>query len=107
MLLGALLAWLRLAARSLVPVVVANATLTLAAGLPYVLHGLDGGLRSAAYGPVGWLLMAALFATLIASRWRLVVRVPYLAHLRQREVRLAWWIASRRAGRDRRDERSN
>jgi membrane protease YdiL (CAAX protease family) len=104
MLLGALLAWLRLAARSLVPVVVANATLTLVAGLPYVLHGLDAGLRSAVYGPIGWMLMALLSAVLASTRWRLAVRVPHAEPTAAHGVQLAWWVATheaRRTGRGR------
>lgn len=106
-LLGALLAWLRLASRSIVPVVVANATITLAAGLPYMLHGLDAGPRSAVYGPIGWLLMILLGASLGASRWRFVVHVPYGTPTVEHQVRLVWWLASHRAqytdpGRDRR-----
>jgi membrane protease YdiL (CAAX protease family) len=37
-LLGLLFGWLRLASKSLMPVVLANTVLTLAAGLPYVLY---------------------------------------------------------------------
>lgn len=77
-LLGTLLGWLRLASRSVVPVVLANSTLTLAAGLPYVVLGVDAGLRSAIFGPAGWLLLATTIAILIASRWRAVVQVPLL-----------------------------
>lgn len=76
MLLGTLLGWLRLASRSITPVVLANAVLTLAAGLPYVLHGLDAGLRSAVYGPAGWLVLLLAIAALAVSRWRAAVRAP-------------------------------
>lgn len=76
MLLGTLLGWLRLASRSVMPVVLANAVLTLAAGLPYVIHGIDAGLRSAVYGPVGWLVLVVAITALAASRWRAAVRVP-------------------------------
>ncbi|HEU4406342.1 MAG TPA: CPBP family intramembrane glutamic endopeptidase [Polyangiaceae bacterium] len=75
-LLGTLLGWLRLASRSVVPVVVANVTLTLAAGLPYVVHGVDAGLRSAAFGPPGWLVLLAAIGGLWRSRWRSAVRTP-------------------------------
>ncbi|HEU4537702.1 MAG TPA: CPBP family intramembrane glutamic endopeptidase, partial [Polyangiaceae bacterium] len=75
-LLGTLLGWLRLASQSLVPVVVSNATLTLAAGLPYVVHGVDAGLRSAAFGPPGWLVLLGAIGGLWLSRWRSAVRTP-------------------------------
>lgn len=76
MLVGTLLGWLRLASRSLVPVVIANATLTLMAGLPYFVHGIDAGLRSAILGAPGWLVLSCFVALLAASRWRAVVRIP-------------------------------
>ena len=75
-LLGVLFGWLRLASRSVMPVVLANATLTLASGLPYVLHGVDAGLRGAAFGPPGWLVLAVAIAGLWRSKWKAVVEVP-------------------------------
>jgi uncharacterized protein len=75
-LLGTLLGWLRLASRSIGPAVVANIALTLAAGVPYVVHGVDAGLRSAALGPAGWVLLALAIAALARSRFRLAVQVP-------------------------------
>lgn len=75
-LLGTLLGWLRLASKSVAPVVVANTTLTLAAGLPYVLHGLDAGLRSAVLGPAGWLPLALGLVFLARSRWAMVLQLP-------------------------------
>ncbi|HEY8209493.1 MAG TPA: CPBP family intramembrane glutamic endopeptidase [Myxococcaceae bacterium] len=75
-LLGVLLGWLRLASRSIVPTTIANAVLTLTAGLPFLLQGVDVGLRGSAYGPPGWLPMAAAIAILAAGRWRATVAVP-------------------------------
>ncbi|MBM4781754.1 MAG: CPBP family intramembrane metalloprotease [Archangiaceae bacterium] len=75
-LLGTLYGWLRLASGSLAPVVVTNTTLTLAAGLPYVIHGVDPGLRSAAFGASGWLVLAVTIAALASTRWRSAVRLP-------------------------------
>lgn len=75
-LVGTLLGWLRLASRSLVPVIVANVALTLAAGLPYVVHGIDAGLRAAVFGPAGWALCALAIAALARSRFRLAVQTP-------------------------------
>jgi len=76
MLVGTLLGWLRLASRSLVPVIIANSTLTLIAGLPYLLHGVDSGLRSAIFGAPGWFVLAACIGVLAMSRWRALVRLP-------------------------------
>jgi membrane protease YdiL (CAAX protease family) len=75
-LLGVLLGWLRLASGSVVPVVTANVTLTLIAGVPYVLHGIDAGLRSAIFQPVGWLVLMGAVIALSLSRFRSAVRVP-------------------------------
>lgn len=66
-LLGILFGWLRLASKSLAPVVIANSTLTLAAGLPYVLHGLDAGPRATIYLPLGWIVLGVAVVVL----WRL------------------------------------
>jgi membrane protease YdiL (CAAX protease family) len=86
MLLGVLFGWLRLASRSIAPVMVANTTLTLIAGLPYVVHGIDAGLRSAAFGPPGWLVLAIAIAALFVSKWKGVVQTPArpaVAHSRE------------------------
>jgi len=74
-MLGTLLGLIRLASRSVLPATLANACLTLAAGLPFILRGADAGLRSAAYGPAGWLPMAVLLAMLIV-RYRSAVVAP-------------------------------
>lgn len=93
-LLGTLLGWLRLASGSLAPVVLANTTLTLAAGLPYVLHNVDAGVRSAAYHPVGWAALALAIGALLLTRWRHAVRVPPNApELAARSVTRVWvWV---------------
>lgn len=70
MLLGVFLGGLRLAFHSLVPALVANLTITLAAGLPYVLHGVDAGLRGAVFGPAGWVAAVGLSGALFAVRRR-------------------------------------
>jgi membrane protease YdiL (CAAX protease family) len=75
-LLGTLFGWLRLVSKSLVPVVLANTTLTLAAGLPYVMNGVDAGLRSAAFGPPGWVVLVLAIAGLLFSKWKHAVQVP-------------------------------
>jgi len=75
-LLGTLFGWLRLAAKSIVPVIVANGTLTLAAGLPYLIYGFDAGARSAVFGVPGWFVMLVAIAGLSLSRWRSAVQIP-------------------------------
>src|SRR5262249_51642627 len=75
-LLGTLFGWLRLASRSVMPVVAANTTLTLAAGLPYVVHDVDAGVRAAAFGPAGWIVLGIAIGGLLLSRWRSDVQIP-------------------------------
>jgi membrane protease YdiL (CAAX protease family) len=75
-MLGILLGWLRLASNSLAPSVIANALLSLFAGVPLLLCGDDPGLRAAAYRPAGWLPMAVYIVLLATSRLRRFVRVP-------------------------------
>ena len=65
-LLGILLDWLRLASGSIAASATCNATLTLAAGLPLVLHGMTP-MLSAIFEPAGWLPMM-LVIVWIASR---------------------------------------
>jgi len=57
-------------------VVLANTTLTLAAGLPYVLHGVDAVQRSAVFFPTGWLVLLSVIAGLFLSRWRRAIQIP-------------------------------
>jgi membrane protease YdiL (CAAX protease family) len=75
-LLGILLGWLRLASRSVVPAVVANAVFTLGAGLPILLGGTDLGARGAIYSPVGWLPLALIAGWLALTRHREDVKMP-------------------------------
>ena len=76
MFLGALLGWLRLASKSVVPTTLANSLLTVTAGLPFLLQGDDPGLRGAAYGPAGWLPMIVALLLLLTTRLRQAVRTP-------------------------------
>lgn len=76
MFLGVLLGWLRLASRSVLTTTLANSVLTLSAGLPFVLHGDDPGVRGAVYGPAGWLPMLLLILAILATRYRDAVRLP-------------------------------
>jgi hypothetical protein len=74
-LLGTLLGWLRLA-QSLSLAVVFNVVLTVAAGLPFILRGVDVGSRGAAYGPVGWIPLLMLVGILFIAPTRRAVRTP-------------------------------
>jgi membrane protease YdiL (CAAX protease family) len=67
-LLGSLFAWLRLWTNCLSSIVIANITVTVAAGLPYLLHGREVGLRGALFEPSGWLLMSCILLFLFL--WR-------------------------------------
>jgi hypothetical protein len=79
-LLGVLLGWLRLAAASVVPAVVANVVVTVGTGLPYYLSSSDGNVvQGAVFGPLGWCLMLAVVLALGLTRWRSAVRLP-VAH---------------------------
>jgi len=46
------------------------------AGLPYFVHGIDAGLRSAILGAPGWIVLSVCLGGLALSRWRAVIRVP-------------------------------
>lgn len=75
-LLGALLGWLRLAAQSVVLAVIVNAVLTVAAGLPFILRGVDVGPRGSAYGPAGWIPLLLAVGILFTGPARRVVVTP-------------------------------
>jgi len=76
MLLGIVLGWLRLASRSVMPSTVANVILTLGAGLPVVLAGIDVGPRGAIYHPEGWAPLLAIVLGLSVTRLRRAVITP-------------------------------
>jgi membrane protease YdiL (CAAX protease family) len=63
-LLGTVLGWLRLASGGLAPSAAANATLTIAAGLPLLLDGTTP-LLGAVFEPAGWLPMLLFVATIV------------------------------------------
>lgn len=75
-LLGAVFGWLRLLARSIALVVVVNAVLTVTAGLPFILRGLDVGLRGSAYGPAGWVPLLLATGVLFMGPSRRAVAMP-------------------------------
>jgi len=95
-LLGVLLGWLRLSFGSIAPSAVANAVLALAAGLPFLLLGVDVGLRGSAYGPPGWVLMAVVIAVLATGKWRAAVTTP--AAPPARRLPRFWVVIERRLG---------
>lgn len=76
MLLGIVLGWLRLASRSVMPSTVANVILTLGAGLPVVLAGIDVGPRGAIYHPEGWAPLLAIVLGVSVTRLRRAVITP-------------------------------
>lgn len=75
-LLGALYGWLRLLVRSITLAVVVNAVLTIAAGLPFILHGADIGPRGSAYGPAGWIPLLLAAGVLFIGPARRAVAIP-------------------------------
>lgn len=75
-LLGIMLGWLRLASRSVMPAVVANVVLTLGAGLPLLLSGMEVGTRAAVYLPVGWVPLLLIASLLAFTRFRTAVAIP-------------------------------
>ena len=93
MFLGALLGWLRLASKSVLTTTLANSVLTMSAGLPFVLHGDDPGVRGAVYGPPGWVPMALLVIAILATRYRDAVRVPQNAAAPGPSIVVLWPVA--------------
>ncbi len=75
-LLGVLLGWLRLASRSIVPALLANVVLTLGAGLPILLGGVDPGARAAIYSPLGWAPLLLIAGWVALTRQRHAIRLP-------------------------------
>jgi len=69
MLLGVVLGWLRLRSGSILPPAIANAVLTVVAGLPLLLREGSVGIRDAAFRWPGWPVLAALaLAALVTVR---------------------------------------
>ncbi len=67
-LLGVVLAWLRLRSHSVVPPVIANVVITLAAGLPMLLYGASGGVQDAVLRWPGWPVLGVAAVLLLV--WR-------------------------------------
>jgi uncharacterized protein len=72
-LLGVLLAWIRIRARSIVAAATVNAVLTIVAALPLVLQG-SGAARAAIYLPAGWLPLALAAAVVLLGPDRAAIR---------------------------------
>lgn len=76
-LLGTLLGWLRLAARSIFASAASNALLTVCGGLPLVLGGAPPAL-AAVYEPAGWIPMLVVIAVIgVRGSLRAAVTIPY------------------------------
>lgn len=76
-LLGVVLGWLRLSARSIYASAASNATLTVCAGLPAFLIG-HGSQLSVALEPPGWLAMIFVIACVLLHRpWRASIAIPW------------------------------
>lgn len=72
-LLGVLLGWIRIAAKSVLVAASANATLTICAALPLFLHG-TAAARTSIYLPVGWIPLGVAVLAILCTRHRLAIR---------------------------------
>lgn len=72
-LLGVLLGWIRIATRSVLAAASANATLTICAALPLVLHGTTPP-RTGIFLPIGWIPLGLAILAVLGSRHRLAIR---------------------------------
>jgi uncharacterized protein len=72
-LLGVLLGWIRIAAKSVMVAASANATLTICAALPLFLHG-GSQPRTGIYLPIGWLPLGLAIVAILCSRHRRDIR---------------------------------
>jgi membrane protease YdiL (CAAX protease family) len=77
-LMGALLAWLQLASRSVVPATVAHGALNAIAGLPLLLlRGVDTAIGGMIISPIGWVVMLIVIGLLVASgAFRRAIAMP-------------------------------
>ena len=72
-LLGVLLGWIRIAARSVLVAASANATLTICAALPLFLHGTSAP-RTGIFLPIGWLPLGLAIVAILCTRHRRDIR---------------------------------
>jgi len=75
MLLGIVFGWLRLRSRSIAPPAIANALLTIVAGLPLLLQDGSSGIRDAVFRWPGWLVIG-IAALLVLVRRRDLESAP-------------------------------
>jgi membrane protease YdiL (CAAX protease family) len=68
MLLGIVFGWLRLRSRSVLPSAIANALLTIIAGLPVLLRDGSVGIRDAVFRWPGWPVLGVLAVVLLVAR---------------------------------------
>ena len=68
MLLGIVFGWLRLRSGSIVPPAIANAVLTIVAGLPLLLSEGSAGLRDAVFRWPGWPVLGVVAIVLLVGR---------------------------------------
>lgn len=69
LLLGIVLGWLRLRSRSILPSALANALLTIVAGLPLLLHASSLGVRDAVFRWPGWPVLAIVALVITRRRF--------------------------------------
>jgi uncharacterized protein len=72
-LLGILLGWIRIAAKSVLVAASANATLTICAALPLFLHGTSAP-RTGIFLPVGWVPLGLAVLAILCTRHRRDIR---------------------------------
>lgn len=72
-LLGVLLGWIRIAAKSVMVAASANATLTICAALPLFLHG-GSQPRTGIYLPIGWVPLGLAIVAILCTRHRRDIR---------------------------------
>jgi membrane protease YdiL (CAAX protease family) len=70
LLLGIVFGWLRLRSRSIVPSAIANALLTIVAGLPLLLHDGSSGIRDAVFRWPGWPVIGCVAVLVLVVRGR-------------------------------------
>jgi membrane protease YdiL (CAAX protease family) len=70
LLLGIVFGWLRLRSRSIAPSAIANALLTIVAGLPLLLHDGSAGIRDAVFRWPGWPVIGVVALLVLFVRKR-------------------------------------
>jgi len=78
------------AAKSLALAVIFNAVLTVAAGLPFILRGVDVGPRGSAYGPAEWIPLLLAVGILFTGPLGRAVVTPQAPATRPRRSGDLW-----------------